>query len=371
MSKAKILIVEDEFLIAKGLSRKLKKLGYEVVDIVASGEDALQRVADKYPDLVLMDIAIQGELDGIETATKIHHYYKIPVIYVTAYADDETLERAESSGSYGYILKPFKDREVHAAIKMALKKHREESQLQELLKTAESLVENKSRLLSIASHDLRIPLTAIQTSAELLQFYSHNFSEEKKSKHFQRIREAIHQMSVLLEDFLTLSSAESGKLKFNPAPLDVVEFCQGFLEECVAIATPNHKLEFTASGDLTQVCLDRKLLRHILGNLLSNAIKYSPDGGTIHLAVTSEGGDRICFRITDEGIGIPPEYREKLFEQFERATNVGTISGTGLGLSIVKQAVDLHGGEITLETEVNRGSTFTLWLPMGALPINN
>ena len=123
MATAKIFIVEDEFIIAKGLARKLKSLDYEVVGMAASGNEALENIKETSPDLVLMDIAIEGEIDGIETATKLHQEFNIPVIYLTAYGDDKTLERAEQSGCYGYILKPFKHKEVHAAIRMALKKH--------------------------------------------------------------------------------------------------------------------------------------------------------------------------------------------------------------------------------------------------------
>ncbi|MGD1704323.1 response regulator [Dapis sp. BLCC M229] len=112
-----ILIVEDELLIARQLASKLKKLGYNIIDIVSSGEDALQVAQEKSPKLILMDIVIQGDMNGIETAGKIYNNYSIPVIYLTAYADDETLNQAEQTGSYGYILKPFQERELHATIK--------------------------------------------------------------------------------------------------------------------------------------------------------------------------------------------------------------------------------------------------------------
>lgn len=123
MDAAKIFIVEDEFIIAKGLVRKLEKLGYQVLGITSSGEDALVQIQENSPDLVLMDILIEGEKDGIETAKQVLNDFNIPVIYLTAYSDNKTLERAEQSGGYGYILKPFKQREVHAAIRMALSKH--------------------------------------------------------------------------------------------------------------------------------------------------------------------------------------------------------------------------------------------------------
>lgn len=125
MAREKILIVEDELLISYNLSHKLRKLGYQVVGEVDSGEAALEKVSEIQPDLILMDIVLKSDMDGIETAAKIHKSYNIPVIYLTAYADDQTLKRAEGTGAYGYILKPFKERELHATIKMALSKHQE------------------------------------------------------------------------------------------------------------------------------------------------------------------------------------------------------------------------------------------------------
>jgi EAL domain-containing protein (putative c-di-GMP-specific phosphodiesterase class I)/AmiR/NasT family two-component response regulator len=137
MTQTNILIVEDELLIANNLRRKLIKLGYKITDIVSSGEEALQVAQEKSPNLVLMDIVIEGEMDGIETASKIYNEYRIPVIFLTAYADDDTIAQAEQSQSYGYILKPFQERELHATIKMVLQKHKKETQLLRSLEVAE------------------------------------------------------------------------------------------------------------------------------------------------------------------------------------------------------------------------------------------
>jgi diguanylate cyclase (GGDEF)-like protein len=122
MTEQKILIVEDELLIARDLSQKLKEIGYQIVAIVSSGQAALNVIDKNPPDLVLMDIVIKGDRDGIDTTQVINEKFGIPVIYITAYADEDTLDRAEKSGAYGYILKPFNYRELHASIKLALHK---------------------------------------------------------------------------------------------------------------------------------------------------------------------------------------------------------------------------------------------------------
>ncbi|NBD33798.1 MAG: response regulator [Cyanobacteria bacterium] len=126
MSAKKILIVEDEAVVSLDISRRLEKMGYEVMGRLASGEEAINLIQEERPDLVLMDINLQGEMDGIETATKLYREYNLPVIYLTAYAGQSTLERAKESKPYGYILKPFKERELHAAIEIAISRHETE-----------------------------------------------------------------------------------------------------------------------------------------------------------------------------------------------------------------------------------------------------
>ena len=125
----RILIVEDELLIAQGLARKLGKLGYAVTGTVTSGLEAIEQATQEHPDLVMMDIIIQGEMDGIAAAERIYRELDIPVVFVTAYADDETLQSAERAGAYGYVLKPYQEEEVNAAIRLAMRKHREVVQL--------------------------------------------------------------------------------------------------------------------------------------------------------------------------------------------------------------------------------------------------
>ncbi|HEY9691173.1 MAG TPA: ATP-binding protein [Oculatellaceae cyanobacterium] len=362
MNDIRVLIVEDELLIARSLDRKLQDLGYTVVDIVSSGEAAIQRAEQLQPDLILMDIVIKGELDGIETATIIHEKSTIPVIFVTAYADDDTLDRAEKTGSYGYILKPFKEREINATIKIALAKHQEQLKVSQSLSLLEAVNKDKSRILASVSHDLRNPLSTILTSTGLLKEYGHKFPQEKQEKHFERIYGAVKNMNQLIEDVLVWSKTDLGKLSFQPSPLDAIAFCKDLIEEFKIIATPQHILTLSTTEEYIELISDEKLLLHILGNLLSNAIKYSPQGGTVSLEI-SRDRQQVIFRIQDQGIGIPADYQTQLFQPFERAKNVGAISGTGIGLWIVKNSVDLHGGQISVDSVVGLGTTFTVTLP--------
>lgn len=125
-----VLIVEDESIVAKDIQRRLETLGYTVSAIVASGENAVEKARDN-PDVVLMDIVLKGDMDGIKAAEIIRSQFSIPVIYMTSYADDKTLERAKVTEPYGYILKPFEDRELHTIIEIALHKHEMEKKVRE------------------------------------------------------------------------------------------------------------------------------------------------------------------------------------------------------------------------------------------------
>lgn len=361
--KINILIVEDELLIAKNLSHKLQKLGYEIVGIVCSGADAIQRANEMKPDLILMDIVIKGDIDGIETAALINQELDIPIVYTTAYADDETLQRAENTGSYGYLLKPFKERELHATIKIALNKYQEAVKMRKQIASASVKIENKSRFFSMVYYDLNTPLTTIQLSAEMLEDCDFLGQRATFNKTVERIKKAVSNMSVLLEDILMLSKADSEKILLNLRSVNVIDLCNLILDELQPIASQKHLVTFRTQSEHFYANLDTKLLHHLLTNLLSNAIKYSPSGGNVSLELSCEC-QQVVFCIRDEGIGMTAEDIEKLFHKFERGGNVGNIKGSGLGLCIVKHIVDLHGGTISVESAIGKGSVFTVALPL-------
>ncbi len=286
-----------------------------------------------------------------------------------------------------------------------------EQKMREALEQEKELSQLKSRFVSMTSHEFRTPLATILSSAELLQYYKHKWTEQKKLVHFERIYSSVQHMTQMLNDVLFWSKIDAKKLKLQPSWLDIVSFCSSLVEELQQHEGNEHKIIFkgscqnldrehqllgknccrvvydqsssctatspkpihyhgaesTSAVAVTEVpqwlvCLDEKLLRHILSNLLSNGIKYSPTGSTVELELAFEAGD-VIFQIQDHGIGIPPEDLTHLFESFHRGENVGNIPGTGLGLAIVKKSVDLHGGQITVDSKVGAGTTFTVRIP--------
>jgi signal transduction histidine kinase len=168
-------------------------------------------------------------------------------------------------------------------------------------------------------------------------------------------------MNQMLDDLLTIGKIESGKFVLEPEPLELVKLCGQLVEDFQFASSQKHQLIFKHQNSNYYPHLDEKLVERVLTNLLSNAIKYSPEGGKVMLEVICQP-ERAIFRISDEGIGMPPEYKEKIFQRFERGSNVGNIKGTGLGLSIVKQLVELHEGNIIVESEVGIGTTIIVTL---------
>jgi PAS domain S-box-containing protein len=257
---------------------------------------------------------------------------------------------------------------------MIQRKQAEGEVLKALTKEKE-LTELKSRFIAMASHEFRTPLTTIQSSSELLEYYSQTWVHEKKIAHFHRIQTSVKHMTKLLNDVLIIGRAEAGKLTFEPALLDLESFCHNLVEELQVNDTHQHTISFTCVRELEKsanidpslvqsklLYMDETLLRQILENLLSNAIKYSPQGSVIEFALKYSLTQAV-FQIRDQGIGIPIKDQPLLFESFHRATNVGTIAGTGLGLAIVKKCVDIHKGQVAIESEIGVGTTFTVTLP--------
>lgn len=226
----------------------------------------------------------------------------------------------------------------------------------------------KTSFVSMISHEFRNPLTTIRTFIELFQERSQDLAKEQRQQYFGIIRSAIAQMTQLLEEVLLLGKTDAGGLRYQPDNLNLQKFCQDLVSTLQMHPNVKSTIRFEFHGDRSWVELDGNLLHHILINLLSNAAKYSPQGTDIFLAVTS-ASSQVSFTVQDQGIGIPPADQVRLFETFHRASNVGSIQGTGLGLAIAKKCVDLHGGQIQVESQVGIGTVITVTLPAQAIEI--
>lgn len=229
------------------------------------------------------------------------------------------------------------------------------------LEKERSLNELKSRFVSVASHEFRTPLGTILSSVSLISKYNEPGDQEKRTKHISRIKSAVVNLTGILNDFLSLSKLEEGKVSYNPVIIDLKEICEEVKEEMQVTAKAGQNILLSNTGNQTCILMDKQILKNILINLTSNAIKYSPENENIGISTDNANG-KLTIRVTDHGIGIPVEDQKHLFDTFFRAGNVTNIQGTGLGLNIVKKYVDMLKGSIDFKSKPDQGTEFTICL---------
>ncbi|QEH41222.1 GAF domain-containing sensor histidine kinase [Chitinophaga sp. XS-30] len=216
----------------------------------------------------------------------------------------------------------------------------------------------KTRMMSMASHEFKTPLSAILSSAYLLEHYQGEDCEEKKKKQLGKIRSCVENLNTILNDFLLIDKLGQGRAEMQCEKLDLRNFTEDIIEELSGICRIGQKVRFTLEGD-NEIVQDGKVLRHILLNLISNASKYSGEHQPIDLDVRVSD-TAVMIAVRDYGIGIPYEDQEGIFGNFFRASNTAGIQGTGLGLSIVKSYTELLKGNISFESIPGEGTCFRL-----------
>lgn len=233
--------------------------------------------------------------------------------------------------------------------------------LNNALEKERELNELKSRFVSMASHEFRTPLTTMMSSLSLISKYSEQNDKDNQVKHVSKIKTSINALTDILNDFLSVSKLEEGKIENFPEELNLNAFLQEVVTDLQTLATGNQKLIQQYQGN-EMARLDKKLLKNILFNLISNAIKFSPEGGSIAIS-TDVSNSSVKLVVSDQGIGVSEEDQKHLFERFFRARNATHIQGTGLGLNIVARYVELMNGTIDFRSKENEGTTFTIHLP--------
>lgn len=240
----------------------------------------------------------------------------------------------------------------------------EESQkeLSDALQKEKQLNEIKSRFVSMASHEFRTPLSTVLSSASLAGKYTTTEDQEKRTRHLEKIKGSVKHLNDILEDFLSLGKLDEGKVESHRAEFNLEEFLLDLVDEARGLLKDDQQLDFNYKGK-KQVISDKKLLKNIMINLVANAIKFSPDHGTIKVSAdigTNEG----ILRVIDNGIGIPKEDLAHMFSSFFRAANALNIQGTGLGLHIVKRFVELMEGSVNIDSELGKGTSVTITIPV-------
>ncbi|GAB3234753.1 response regulator [Algoriphagus aestuariicola] len=390
MFTLKILIVEDDSVSALLLQRALEKNAHQIVGIADTGEKALDLLEENFVDIVMMDINLAGELDGIKTTEIINEKYDIPVVYLSASSDAETLNKVVGTNPSAYVIKPFNIRELNMVIELAIFKDRKEKELQKLNNELEEKVkqrtaelyeankeltkalekereinELKSRIVLNVSHGFKTPLTSILSSAQLLQIYAEREHpmKQKITKHAFKIEHSVRALNNLLTSVLFFGKADENKLEFRPKKIFTGAFVKELLDT-VRAGIENGVIINAEIGELPKtITSDPELMYQVFENLLSNAVKYSKDGREIDFKLSFED-NKLLAQVVDEGIGVPKSEQGKLFDRFFRAKNVGIVEGSGLGLSIVRKCLDVLNGDITFESELDKGTTFFVTIPV-------
>lgn len=232
-------------------------------------------------------------------------------------------------------------------------------ELVKALEREKELNQMKSRFVSMASHEFRTPLSTILSSISLIEQYTEPEQSLQRNKHIERIKYSVRNLNEILNNFLSLSRLEQGKMEMEKQLFDLPKFVNQLSDEISVITKEGQQIIYNHLGDIL-INFDKQIMRSVLLNFLSNAIKYSDKD---ILVSTNVNDKAITISIKDSGIGIPPEEQNQLFNGFFRAKNAQSVQGTGLGLNIVKKYVELLKGSITFNSEPGEGTVFIVSFP--------
>ena len=354
MEQARIMVVEDEGIVAWHLAQQLQNMGHSVPAVVSSGADAVQQAAALHLDLVLMDIHLQGEIDGIEAAAQIRAQGDIPVVYLTAYADEATLERAKITGPFGYVLKPFEERELRATIEMVLFKHRMEKNLNQ----------QRAEFLAMLTHDIKNPLSVILGYTEMLNELVKAGDLTKAADISAIMKSNVLSVHSLVSNYLYLSTREAGHLHVVRKPMAINDILQQVAQHYAAEAQRrNHRLQLELAENLPSLEGNPEALERVFANLLDNAMKFMAAPGIVTLGSKFCGGE-VVITVADTGPGISREELPLMFEKYQRASKDQFRKGSGLGLFIAQELIKEHGGRIEVTSILGEGTCFTICLPV-------
>ncbi len=375
--QARILVADDNADMRSYLCRLLST--HWQVEAVADGRQAFLRAQAAPPDLILSDVMmpVMGGLELARALRETDATKTVPLLLLSARAGEEATIVGLESGADEYLIKPFSAKELLARVnaqltvsrlrQVALRTAREHAEVAaRLASEAERATRSREETLGIVSHDLRSPLSAILTAAELLlSTAASEDAEARRRKHAEVIRRSAQRMNRLVDDLLDLASIDTGRLSLTPVAVTAGELVSETRDSFETQARGKGvALRADVASGLPLLRCDRERVCQALSNLISNALRFTPNGGTITLSAGSgRGGEAIRFTVSDTGTGIPPETLPHIFDRHWHAKQKNR-SGHGLGLSIAKGIVESHGGEISVESTPGVGSTFSVSIPL-------
>lgn len=360
MSMPIVLVVDDNAQNVELLEAYLVPEKYDVVTAY-DGVEALERVEERPPDIVLLDV-MMPRMNGYEVCKTLKADEQtrfIPIVMITALKELEDKIQSIEAGADDFLTKPFNKLELLTRIRSLIRVKNLHDDLEQSYTELKELERAKESLTQMIIHDLKNPLTGIKANLEIVGM--------EELKETQECLEAAQRSCDLLfnmiQDLLDISKMEEGQLNLNLETFNIGEIVAAVAREYEHPAKAEEKeIVIEVAPDLPAISGDRNLLYRTLSNLLINAIKHTTRRGTITMRAAPEG-DGIRVEVEDNGQGIPEEYRDRIFEKFGQVES-RQRSGTGLGLTFCKMAVESHGGQIWVESQEGEGSNFIFTLPL-------
>ena len=369
MGSAKIMIVEDNTTVAEDCYDCLENLGYSVTSIVSSGEESIEKAETERPDVVIMDIHLRNDMDGIKAAEQIYSTFGIPVVFLSAYTDSDLLERAKQVGSFGYLVKPFEERELYATIEMALckaKAEKERRQMEARLRLAQKM-QAIGTLAGGIAHQFNNALTVLAGNIEFLKM---NFTGNKNiDSYTKKMQASVIRMTKLTAQLL----AYAGGGKYRAKTVSLSDFLRDTLPLVKHNIDPAIQVVTDLPQDILNVKADLTQMQMVLSAVLINASESMEKKGSIRITcrntmLTDETvedfhglkpGNYVTLTISDDGKGMDEETRTRIFEPFF-TTN---FLGRGLGMAAAYGIVKNHGGWISVDSEPGKGTIVKIYLP--------
>ena len=373
----KILVIEDEDLVRQSYNDMFSYFGYEV-ESVPNGREGMSRITKQDYDIVVTDLNMP-EMNGIDVLKYIKKKKPyIEVIVITGFATLENAIEAMKVGAYDYFAKPVDIEHVRIVISKCVQQiqsRKENEELRSLTQRLKELNELKDKFITITNHELRTPVTVLKGYIELVDYFLEESRDENINEAIEIISETMSELVSIVEQMHDISSFEYGKKRLVGGDVEIEKVLDLICKEMKILFEKRNiqfKLKLPESGVI--VYGDDRQLKRSLRELLQNALKFTPEGGHVELEYSANlENKKIYIKVKDDGIGIPKDKLDLIFEPFYEVQNVINHmtsktefmgGGIGLGLTLAKEVFESHKGKLLLESEENGGSTFTVVLPI-------
>jgi signal transduction histidine kinase len=373
---AKILVIEDEDQVRESYIDMFKFFGYEV-EAAPNGREGLSKIVKHDFDIVVTDLYMP-EMNGLEVLNYIKKSKPYTeVIVITGFATLDNAIQAMKVGAYDYFTKPVDIDHVRIVLSKCVQQQRakrENEELKSLNERLKELNEMKDKFITITNHELRTPLTVLKGYLELIDYYLQDSKNADLNDAFSVVAETMKELVCIIEDMHDVSSFNHGKKKLNITELDLKQLLLVIYKE-MKVLFENRTIDLDIRLDDPDVIVqgDYDRIKRSIRELLQNALKFTPRGGKVTLQYSvNEKNKKTSIKVTDTGIGIPPDKQGLVFEPFyeiQDPMNHMTSKteflggGIGLGLTLAKDVFESHQGTLLLESEVGKGSTFTAVIP--------